>query len=143
MLRIAEAVMAYIVRFASPSARRRPYATLLKSRKIVAAKTISPYSTARPVAPPAPMAEIRVSRNGTRRMVRRMERAAVRISACIAALSAPFLFLAPIHREIAELAPAPRPLPRPMRIMKNGVMNPTAARASSPRPATQMASARL
>ena len=56
-----------------------------------------------------------------------------------AALSAPVLSFAPIRREMTEATPAPSPLESPMRIMKSGVTNPTAARALEPRPATQMA----
>lgn len=71
------------------------------------------------------------------------ERVRMMAMPCIAALSALALSPAPMRREMAEVTPAPRPLPSPTRIMKTGVMNPTAARASSPRPATQTASARL
>jgi len=59
--------------------------------------------------------------------------------AWIAALFAPLRSHAPILREIDEVTPAPMPTPRPMRIMKIGVMNPIAAMASDPSPATQMA----
>jgi len=41
------------------------------------------------------------------------------------------------------VTPAPSPFERPIRIIKSGVMNPTAARASAPSPAIQTASARL
>jgi hypothetical protein len=40
---------------------------------------------------------------------------------------------------IAGVAPAPIPVPRPRRTMKMGLMNPTAAKASEPRPTTQIA----
>ncbi len=59
------------------------------------------------------------------------------------ALSAPSRFSPPILRAITEETPAPSPFPSPMKIMKTGVINPTAARASGPRPATQIALIRL
>ncbi len=53
-------------------------------------------------------------------MVTSAEMTTVMRNACIAALSAPYLSFAPIRREIAEAAPAPRPFPRPMRIRTGG-----------------------
>ena len=44
---------------------------------------------------------------------------------------------------ISEFAPAPIPWPSPIKTMNNGVMNPIAANASGPSPATHMLSARL
>ena len=60
-------------------------------------------------------------------------------SACTAALFAPARSQAPMRRAIVDVTPAPSPLPSPIRTMKSGVMNPIAAMASAPRPATQIA----
>ena len=62
---------------------------------------------------------------------------------CMAVLFTPSWFRAPMHREMAEVAPAPIPLDKPTSIMKRGVTKPTAARAFPPNPDTQMASTRL
>ena len=62
---------------------------------------------------------------------------------CRAALFASSRLPAPIDLAISEFAPAPIPFPSPTKTMNNGVMNPTAANASAPRPATHILSAML
>ena len=63
--------------------------------------------------------------------------------ACKPALFACPKLFAPIYLAISEFAPEPIPFPSPTRTMKSGVMNPIAANASEPIPATHMLSARL
>ena len=72
-----------------------------------------------------------------------MERITVNITVCTAALSANFLSFPPIALAINEFAPEPIPFPTPTSIINSGVMNPIAASASDPRPATHILSARL
>ena len=62
---------------------------------------------------------------------------------CNPALFACLMLPAPINLAISEFAPAPIPFPSPTKTMNNGVMNPTAANASAPRPATHILSAML
>ena len=59
------------------------------------------------------------------------------------ALSAFGLLSSPRYFDKAKAAPEPKPFPKPTRIMKIGVKNPTPARASAPRPDTQKASIKL
>ncbi len=141
--RIEENAIAYIVLFVSPSPRRMAYAMLLKRMKIVPIKRILPYSAARDTTDPAPRSTARGSVKRIRGMVRITATAAPIRSPCIAACSAPCRFFPPILRATTEETPAPSPFPRPMNTMKSGVMNPTAASASAPSPATQMALIRL
>ncbi|OQC64849.1 MAG: hypothetical protein BWX50_01538 [Euryarchaeota archaeon ADurb.Bin009] len=67
----------------------------------------------------------------------------IRRMVCMATLLAPPRSPAPIMRASAASPPVPRPLANPMVMMKSGNENPTAARASAPRPATQNASTTL
>ena len=53
------------------------------------------------------------------------------------------LFSSPIYFDKAEAEPAPKPLPIPMSAMKIGLTKPTPAKASAPKPDTQMASITL
>ncbi len=100
---------------------------------------ILPYSSARPRAYPAPMSTISGSEKRSRIRVDITETIITKSMACMVALSAPFLSRAPILRDMAEEAPAPRPMESPITTIKTGVTNPTAARASDPRPETQAA----
>lgn len=143
MLRIAVASIAYIGLFTSPSALRIPDATRVKIKNINPPKTICPYCNARVSDSPAPIVRSISLRKIRINNVKTTESVIVSIIECMAALSEPFLFFAPIHHDINEFAPAPRPLPRPMTIMNRGVMNPNAARELGPSPATQILSARL
>jgi len=131
--------MAYMVRLASPSPLKMAYAMLIKTTSMLPRKTILPYSRARPRASPAPMSTIRGSEKRSRTRVDTTETMITKSMACMVALSAPLLSRAPILREMAEEAPAPRPMDRPITTIKTGVTNPTAARASDPRPETQAA----
>ncbi len=76
-------------------------------------------------------------------MVTATARTVIRRIVCMATLLAPSLLRAPIIRESAASPPVPRPLANPMVMMKSGNENPTAARASAPRPETQNASTTL
>gem|GEM_PF-2993833 len=71
------------------------------------------------------------------------EIATIRRSEWTAARFAPAWSPAPILRAISDVAPAPRPFPRPTSTIKRGETKPTAASASAPRPATQIALTRL
>jgi len=116
---------------------------LVKTINMDPEKTILPYSMARPREEPAPIAERRGSRVKRRTAVSIIETSKTSRRACMVVLSAPLLSCAPILREMEEETPAPRPLLRPTTTMNMGVTNPTAARASDPRPATQTAFTRL
>ncbi|VVB72424.1 Uncharacterised protein [uncultured archaeon] len=111
--------------------------------KMLPAKTILPYSTARAVALPAPMKRSSGSRKAMSTSVMIRDVINTNSIACMVALSAPALSPAPILLEMEEQTPAPMPFPMPIMTMKMGETNPTAARASGPRPATQTALTRL
>ena len=67
----------------------------------------------------------------------------VNTTECSAALFANSSFLAPNALAINEFAPAPIPFPSPTIIINNGVIKPSAARASAPSPDTHTLSAKL
>ena len=58
-------------------------------------------------------------------------------------LSAFSLLPSPIYFDNAEAEPAPNPFPIPIKAMKIGLTKPTPAKASAPKPDTQMASMTL
>ena len=143
MLNIAVIAITYIARFTSPSDLRIAVPTLLYMNIIMNVNTIPPYSNACCVAVPAP---IICSSVGSRRYIAidpSAEMITVSTRLCRAVLFASGMFFAPTNRAIILFAPAPIPFPSPTSIMNSGVMNPIAASASLPSPATHMLSARL
>ncbi|OPY54335.1 MAG: hypothetical protein A4E49_01154 [Methanosaeta sp. PtaU1.Bin112] len=135
--------MAYMVRFVSPSPLKIAKAMAEKTARMLPAKTIFPYSRARPRVEPAPMALRIGPARLSRQTVRSADNTIARTIAWAAAASAPALSPAPIRREMADETPAPRPLEIPITTMKMGLTNPTAASAVGPRPATHTALTRL
>ena len=124
----------------SPSARRILDPTELNSNAKDPANIICPYCIARVNTPAAPIAinisfKSRIKTRGST-----TESTAVIKIACIAALSALSLSFAPIHRAIREVAPAPKPCASPTITINIGEINPKAASASAPSPATHMLS---
>ncbi|OPX71041.1 MAG: hypothetical protein A4E38_01238 [Methanoregulaceae archaeon PtaB.Bin108] len=136
---MADATIAYIARFASPSARRMEYPILTMKRSTIPLKMIRAYSAASGAVGPAPNRTAIGSASRMRGSVTASPSPPDSNRPWIAALFAPFLSHAPIRLAMVDVTPDPIPTPSPIRIMKRGVMNPIAAIASDPRPATQTA----
>jgi len=84
---------------------------------MVPAKVTLPYSIAKPIVSPAPNAKMTGFKNISSKAVKINEIIIVITRVCIAVLFTPSWFLAPMQREMAEVAPAPMPLDRPTSIM--------------------------
>ena len=143
MFRIDEKSIAYIVLFASPSPLNTPYNEFDKMTRMEPKAKNTPYSIAKSIVPPAPIARRMSFRNISNRIVVMMEMITVIKIVWMAPLSALSLFFSPIYLDKAEAEPAPNPFPIPISAMKIGLTNPTPANASAPKPDTQIASITL
>ncbi len=103
-------------------------------------KIICPYSVARVNTLPAHIT-IKISfKNMSEISGSIIEIIRVNSMECIAALFALPLSSAPIQRAISDVVPVPKPDPKPRIIINNGKMNPKAANALKPSPATHILS---
>ena len=143
MFKTAVIAIAIVALFTSPSALKIADATEEKRNTIINPKVMLPYANAYSRVSPPPINVIICGRSGTNINGATILIISVITIACNAALLTNALFLAPIALAIKEFAPDPIPFPNPITIKNKGVINPIAAKASAPRPATHTLSAML
>ncbi len=143
ILRPEPRIIAFIALFESPSLLRIEFATFVKKNTKLPPKITLEYSTPSSVVFPAPLYIKRSLKKTSPNAVKATVRVSIITKVCRATLSTPALSLAPIRLEIADPPPTPNPLVTAIWTRKKGKENPTAARASAPRPETQKVSVRL
>ena len=132
--------MAYVALFISPSALRILDPTKLKRIAKDPMNKICAYSVASVNTEAAPIKYKMSFKNKSSIAGMIMESKPVIRTECSPALFARCWFFAPMQRAISDVVPVPSPCPIPTITMYIGTVNPRAANALAPSPATHMLS---